>query len=402
MRKLTSCPQCGVVVRKTQLNSHTQERCPNRPLINHLIASSPEEARSDTTIMAQKVIPKEQTATHILNFPNQRDSNAALCPGCNSRSKIMWVGRLPTIKPLCPSCYEQLSTSNSHQSQYYLVFRPIFERDSNMGWLLKGTREHTYISVATYIEESIIAIQYGNTGNLLLTTQKFSLLRLVDYLSSILPDVTSRLMTFERFLEEKYPDLEGFSKFRRSYERLMCQAKLDYDKYTGNYVRKSTEIEESRHERLSRLRFEIENSNTRITPALAQIENNIYWRILPPGEHPFPHFMAYFNTIHRQVNHAKYEPERLYKIYNLGSTSIYTGEQGFSGYVAFEFVEAQCAVLECPLSNNAIYVIKGDWRKLSQLTKAELLWQHESVTTRIIHNGNWISKLNQLLQENTG
>lgn len=48
------------------------------------------------------------------------------------------------------------------------------------------------------------------------------------------------------------------------------------------------------------------------------------------------------------------------------------------------------AICECPFVGNAAYVLNGDWRQLSRLTKRELL---ERSQERVVHSGDWKQRI---------
>lgn len=122
------------------------------------------------------------------------------------------------------------------------------------------------------------------------------------------------------------------------------------------------------------------------------------WKLLPPGEHLFPRILAHFERLARHSRHAAYDFDRLRQINSLRPDSVYLGTDEFKGYAVFYFNNSSTAVLECPVSGNAIYIIKGNWQRLSQLSKSELLSQFPRQVKRVIHNGWWFYRLKSLLK----
>jgi hypothetical protein len=120
------------------------------------------------------------------------------------------------------------------------------------------------------------------------------------------------------------------------------------------------------------------------------------WRLLPPGEHPFSEIVRHYRGLQERNIHVEYEIERLNRVYHLHPSSTFIGLDEFEGYIVFDFQNSQIAALECPIVGNAIYIIKGKWRPLSRLSKAELLRRQNVV--RIVHSGNWVAKLEALLR----
>jgi hypothetical protein len=84
------------------------------------------------------------------------------------------------------------------------------------------------------------------------------------------------------------------------------------------------------------------------------------------------------------------DPERLRRINSLGKVSRrYIGVRGWKGYWVFEFENSKMVVLECPRTGNATYVLRGDWRKMLDHTKAELRSEFRHLSQQIIHKSNW-------------
>ena len=121
------------------------------------------------------------------------------------------------------------------------------------------------------------------------------------------------------------------------------------------------------------------------------------WRLLPPGEHPFAEIVRHYQGLRGANARIEYEVERLNRVYHLGPSSTFIGLDQFEGYIVFYFAHSQIAVLECPVVGNAIYVIRGNWRVLSGLSKVQLLRRHRQNVVRIVHTGNWFPKLKALL-----
>ena len=68
------------------------------------------------------------------------------------------------------------------------------------------------------------------------------------------------------------------------------------------------------------------------------------------------------------------------------------GSGGFEGYIAFTFADTDNVLLECPMVGNAIYVLGADWKRLSRMSKGELL-NGSHVVARIEHRGDWFWKV---------
>ncbi len=122
------------------------------------------------------------------------------------------------------------------------------------------------------------------------------------------------------------------------------------------------------------------------------------WKILPPGEHPFSEILKHYEELQKSNPHVRYDLNRLNRICELTPTATYVGVDEFRGYTVFYFQKYLAAVLDCPVWGNAIYMIKGDWKTLSRLTKAELIAERTGNVTRIVHSGDWFQRLKNCLR----
>lgn len=76
-------------------------------------------------------------------------------------------------------------------------------------------------------------------------------------------------------------------------------------------------------------------------------------------------------------------------------TNVYCGIGGYTGYFVFEFQKSSDVVyyvFDSILYGKATYVFKGDWKKMSRLTKQQILSKNLQ-TARIIHNDGWAIKV---------
>ena len=121
------------------------------------------------------------------------------------------------------------------------------------------------------------------------------------------------------------------------------------------------------------------------------------WRLLPPGQQPFDKLVQHFHNLSRKEPRIVFDIVRLHRAYSLNPDEVFVGTEEFEGYVVFYFAQAHTAVLDCPVTGNAIYVFGENWRSLSRLTKSTLLSRRKDSVRRIVHNGAWFSRLKSLL-----
>lgn len=124
----------------------------------------------------------------------------------------------------------------------------------------------------------------------------------------------------------------------------------------------------------------------------------VNWRMLPAGEYPW-------STLERHLADAlKRTPERVSAVImgrqkavlNHGPDAMFVGVGGFSDYIAYEFRACGVVILESIQRGNALYVFGDDWRKVSAMTKAEVLAGNLHLE-RIIHSEGWKARLGEVL-----
>lgn len=122
------------------------------------------------------------------------------------------------------------------------------------------------------------------------------------------------------------------------------------------------------------------------------------WRILPPGEYPWPRLKEHIQELIERTGKGKQEviQYRLEAINGYGPEFRAIGEGGFRGYVVFGFPDKEVYCFESMYTGNATYVFSQDWAALSRLTKAEILNEHLQ-KDRLIHIAGWADKVHSLL-----
>jgi hypothetical protein len=99
-----------------------------------------------------------------------------------------------------------------------------------------------------------------------------------------------------------------------------------------------------------------------------------------------------------QNSGAKVDFERVSRIIEtFKPIQCFVGTNEFDGYFVFLMKDSNKAICDNPLFGNAVYIIDGDWKGLSQKSKRELLDYHRVNVRRVIHTGNWIARIRQIL-----
>lgn len=85
----------------------------------------------------------------------------------------------------------------------------------------------------------------------------------------------------------------------------------------------------------------------------------------------------------------------------LNASVLALGEGGWWGYAVYRIPGVDRFVLDSVVTNNAAYVIEGDWRKAIHYSKAEIRAEYRLFHKRIVHKSNWIGRVQDALKEHT-
>jgi len=123
------------------------------------------------------------------------------------------------------------------------------------------------------------------------------------------------------------------------------------------------------------------------------------WILLPAGTWHIRDLIEHFKHFQSRFPQKRVEPDRLEVIARLRPADCYVGQAGWYGYVAFTLPYSYDTVLECPIYGNATYIIRGNWKEMSKLSRMQLRKQHPD-NPFVIHTGAWESKLEGSIRHN--
>jgi hypothetical protein len=118
------------------------------------------------------------------------------------------------------------------------------------------------------------------------------------------------------------------------------------------------------------------------------------WSILPPGR--WPKSSEGVRAVLRDEIDKIYRPERILHAQSLRPVAVWRGlGDDFDRYLAFEFETTESVLLESPDEGNAAYVLTKNWKRLSRMTKGELIFFHSADMERIIHrhDSDWMGAI---------
>lgn len=123
------------------------------------------------------------------------------------------------------------------------------------------------------------------------------------------------------------------------------------------------------------------------------------WNILPKGKYPWDKLYPYVEEKikNMKITNQLIARKNIETITKFNPTFVAIGEAGFSGYIIFGFEKSDKVLLESMEIDNATYVLKENWEKISKMTKAEIL-QNNFHDKRIIHNKKWKNEIEKFIK----
>lgn len=131
-------------------------------------------------------------------------------------------------------------------------------------------------------------------------------------------------------------------------------------------------------------------------PASPDSEFSFDFEILPPGEWSRGEILGYYDRVY-EYHQDIYEPQRIIELLKIRPNPpqrIGKGLEGWTGYCVFQIPGCSRVILEKPQTNNATYVLWGDWKLLIGKSKNDLILNHAANVKRIYHTGkNWVGRV---------
>jgi hypothetical protein len=131
-----------------------------------------------------------------------------------------------------------------------------------------------------------------------------------------------------------------------------------------------------------------------LTLAPEPARRQLNWDILPPGRYPWEKVKPFVENIIAEsapatqaVVKARFEEIAAYT-----PDFVAIGKNGFSRYVVYGWDSPKLYLLESTEVDNATYVLKEDWQRVSAMSKAEVL-DERAHHSRIIHRKAWFRQL---------
>jgi len=278
------------------------------------------------------------------------EAKAGRCPRCHNKAAIIWAKSKQTNSiPMCDNCYDVERMLNAEEiSNYEIFFLSDISCIENKQYKIENHKNSDYQNIILFINKCLDSSKYPDELSFLTTFNLdtlFALLQLV---------------------------VKSYKKKPKKKKRIygvpsdITQNRIDRIKGSLSYYKKHK---------------------------LSKLPLRLPWRLVPPGYYSDAQLKSHFNRLYSDKNAEKFDWDRLEKIHSLKPDSTYLGFEELEGYILFFFNDKNISILDCPIVGNAIFIIKGDWEKLSRLNKSELIDSHSDKVSRIIHRGDWLEKV---------
>jgi hypothetical protein len=126
------------------------------------------------------------------------------------------------------------------------------------------------------------------------------------------------------------------------------------------------------------------------------------WKLLPAGELNIETLRKHIQaSALRRSKGTLFDLTRLEFMLEFRPVRVFAGLDEFDGYLAFIFSTMSGAVLENPIEGNAVYIFDEHWREMSKLSKSELFQESPGRFRRVVHTGDWKSRLKEIMQKHS-
>lgn len=291
---------------------------------------------------------------------------------------------------VCQQCGAKVKENrpDRHIRKVHKSIAPVRKECKNVLWKGSLMRYANFVEIREYVDACLEDACLEESKEKLLTSDAGLLLDLIDELASTFPEI-QRPPDFPDYLPPpesiflEWSELDA--EMRDQYSKAREEYALIYGKVFEGIAKLNFKLEI-----LERLKLDIERKSVN-----GLIIRTVNWTILPPDSDQFEELKRYYSVFEATRPDIRVDYDRIKKALSLKPSSIYRGRAEFSGYCVYLFHMVKGAVLECPVVGNAIYVIEGDWRQLSKMTKSQLLTNQRERVARIVHAGNWFFSLRE-------
>jgi hypothetical protein len=123
--------------------------------------------------------------------------------------------------------------------------------------------------------------------------------------------------------------------------------------------------------------------------------------LLPPGNWEYQKIFEHYRkrSQHNGFSEQNFDSDRTRQVNSLNPVLRHFGLKAWFGYGVYEFSYSSRVLLESFVSNNAAYIVSGDWTEMIRISKAELRKEFASSYTKVVHTGEWLTRIDHALRD---
>lgn len=187
--------------------------------------------------------------------------------------------------------------------------------------------------------------------------------------------------------EEK--ERQQHAKLVAEYEEARKPYREQYQRWAAEKSRRQ-EREANREATVRRLYRDIRRHFS------AKTITTLPWEIAAAGEGTDNRAVyAYYEEVLSRDGLDAFDRERLGLILSLPRTGLMIGKAGWYGYIVLTFDHTKKALMDCPVPDNAVYVLDSSEERLLKMKKPQLRASGEA--RRIFHTEGWFQRVKKAL-----
>jgi hypothetical protein len=209
----------------------------------------------------------------------------------------------------------------------------------------------------------------------------------LEYIEAELEQVERKIAPLETKEQQEYNKrLRDYREAHKPYIRSVrkWQEQIEKDE-------KRREVEVNRDEAVRRMYQKVKRASEPKTITI------LPWEIAAPGEGTEDRAVCeYYREVLSRGGLDEFDQEHLGKILALPrSGHLMKGKAGWYGYIGLRFAHTNKVLLDCPVPDNAVYVLDSGEERLLKMNKQQLRASGE--TKRIFHTGDWYQRVKREL-----
>jgi len=213
----------------------------------------------------------------------------------------------------------------------------------------------------------------------------------LEYIQGELKKVEQKVDPVERREKEEYQ--KRLRAYREAHDPFMRRVRSW--RAEVRQAEKRREAEANRDELVRRTYQKVKRAFDPKRASGPKSRDILPWELAAPGERTDEHVRGYFREVLHRGQLDGFDQERLDMILALPWSDWSRGTAGFYGYIVLWFDHTEKVLMECPVRDNAIYVLDSGEKRLLQMNKQELIASSEA--KRIFHSGDWYQRVKQEL-----